>query len=91
MATELSPGVAEAMNCRELQLELIEGQEIERQINETGEFDARTVFGFLGDFGIGNAMAKGEARTALSKRISSIRAAQARKGCLDGQSTADAD
>ena len=70
------------MTCRELQLELIEGEEIERQINATGEFDARTVFGFLGDFGIGNSMAKSKARSALSKRISSIRAAQARKGCL---------
>jgi hypothetical protein len=81
IATKLSPAVAEAMTCRELHLQRIEGEEIERQINETGQIDGRSVLGFLGDFGIGNAIAQNEARSALSERISSIRAAQVRKGC----------
>lgn len=81
IATRLSPAVAEAMTCRELHLQRIEGEEIERKINETGQFDSRSVLGFLGDFGIGNAMAQNESRSALSERISSIREAQVRKGC----------
>ena len=83
IAAELSPAVAEAMTCKDLQIELLKGQEIEKQINETGQFSGKTVLGFLGDFGIGNAMAKSEARLALSRKMSSIRNAQLSKGCLD--------
>lgn len=55
---------------------------MEKQINETGEFDAKTAIGVLGDFGIGNGMAKSEARSALAERRRTIREAQVSKGCL---------
>ncbi len=87
IATPLSGAEAELMTCQNLQLEIIKAEQVELQINETGEFDERTVFGFLGDFGIGNAMAKDEAQTALSKRVVTIRSAQARQGCLDKTET----
>ncbi len=82
IATPLSGAESELMTCEQLQLELIKAEQIENQIDETGEFDAKSVLGILGDFGIGNAMAKGEARAALSERKTTIRTAQARKGCL---------
>ncbi len=82
ITTPLSGAEVELMTCQNLQLEIIKAEQVELQINETGQFDERTVFGFLGDFGIGNSMAKSEAQTALSKRITSIRNAQVSKGCL---------
>ncbi|MDT8420115.1 MAG: hypothetical protein RQ754_06755 [Desulfuromonadales bacterium] len=54
---------------------------MERKIIETGEFDGKSVLGCLGDFGIGNAMAKDEAQAAIFARRISIRDAQTKKGC----------
>ena len=42
--------------------EIAKTRSVQQEIEATGEFDGRTVLGFLGDFGIGNGMAKGEAR-----------------------------
>ena len=81
IATPMSSSEASLMTCESLEIELIRTEQVEQQINQTGEFDSRTVLGFLGDFGIGNAMAKDEARTALSNRKVTIRDAQNNKGC----------
>lgn len=69
------------MSCRELELELIRADEVRKQISSTAEMDWRSVAGFLGDYGIGNAMAKNDAEKAVNNRVSSIRAAQASKNC----------
>ena len=82
MATALSPALADAMDCRELELELIESEDVRRQIGDTAEMDWRSAAGFLGDFGIGNSMAKNEAEASLDDRIGTIRAAQVEKNCL---------
>lgn len=82
IATQLSGVEVELMNCRELAIELARTEETQRQILETAETDWRSVAGFLGDYGIGNSMAKSEAEKALADRRSSISTAQARKGCL---------
>jgi len=82
IAAPLSEKKASLMSCKDLKLELIEAEEIERKINETGEFDGKTVLGFLGDFGIGNAMAKSEAKQAVIDRKRSIQDAMAQKGCM---------
>lgn len=82
IATPLSEAELQLMDCDDLQLELIRSEQVQHQITETAQTDWRSVAGFLGDYGIGNAMAKSEAETALSERIQSIRAAQARQGCL---------
>ena len=82
IATPLSEAEIELMDCDALQLELIRSEQVRAQINETAETDWRSVAGFLGDYGIGNTMAKNEAESALTDRVSSIRAAQARKDCL---------
>lgn len=72
------------MTCRELELELIRSEEVKKQIINTAEMDWRSVAGFMGDYGIGNAMAKNDAEKALTARISSIREAQVQKNCLGG-------
>ena len=82
IATPLSPTEAKLMTCHDLELELLRADQVELKINETGEFDGKTVLGFFGDLGIGNGMAKEEARTAVSERKITIHEAQVEKGCL---------
>ena len=82
IATPLSSAETELMDCKDLQLELVRAGEIEKQINKTGEMDMMSVAGFLGDFGIGNSMAKEEARSALAVRVADIHSAQLTKGCV---------
>ena len=83
IATELSAVEQEALTCRELAIELAKTDEVEAKITDTATTDWRSVAGFLGDYGIGNAMAKSEATKALSERKMSIKAAQVKKGCSD--------
>jgi len=82
IATPMSSAEISLMTCENLELELLRADQVEKQINETGEFDAKTAIGFLGDFGIGNGMAKSEARSALAERRRTIHEAQVSKGCL---------
>lgn len=90
LAPPISAAESNLMDCKDFQLEMVRADQIEAQINQTGELDMRSVAGFLGDFGIGNQMAKEEARTALAVRRSGIRAAQLEQGCI-GISEAMAD
>lgn len=83
IATPLSAAEMQLMSCKDLQLEVVRTEQIQYQITETAQTDWRSVAGFLGDYGIGNAMAKSEAETALAKRLESVRGAQAQQGCLD--------
>jgi hypothetical protein len=81
IATPLSGAEIAAMNCRELQLEIIRAEQVQVQISNTAQMDWRSVAGFLGDYGIGNAMAKSEAEKAIRDRVASIRTAQTEKKC----------
>lgn len=81
IATSLGAAERSAMTCRELDLELIRAEEVRKQITETATMDWRSVAGFLGDYGIGNAMAKNDADKAITTRVSAINAAKAEKGC----------
>lgn len=81
IATPLSPAETRLMNCDALELELVRAEQVRHQITQTAQTDWRSVAGFLGDYGIGNAMAKSEAETALSDRIQTIRIAQVDKDC----------
>ena len=83
IATPFSAAEAQAMNCRELQLELVKAEQVHLQMTQPATTDWRSVAGFLGDWGIGNAMAKSEAERALAERINAIRGAQATKNCMN--------
>jgi len=83
IATELSSVEQKALTCRELAIELAKTDEMQAKITDTATTDWRSVAGFLGDYGIGNAMAKSEAEKALSERRMSIKGAQVEKGCSD--------
>ena len=90
IATELSSTETHLMGCRELVLEDARTEEIQLKINETATTNWRSVAGFLGDYGIGNAMAKSDAEKALSQRRISIKSAMARKNCIPAMSSAPA-
>ncbi|MEM9739056.1 MAG: hypothetical protein AAF829_04245 [Pseudomonadota bacterium] len=81
IATPLSGTEAALLDCRELELELARTEETQATIADTAGTDWRSAAGFLGDFGIGNAMAKSEAEEALAERRTSILTARAEKGC----------
>lgn len=85
IATPFSPAEAALMDCDSLALELVRSEQVQLQIAQTGETDWRSVAGFLGDYGIGNAMARSEAERALAERVSAIRGAQAARGCLSSR------
>jgi hypothetical protein len=82
IATPLSQAEISLMTCENFELEMLRADQVAHQIDETGEFDGRTILGFLGDFGIGNGMAKSEAHNAIEVRKNTIREAQVSKGCI---------
>ncbi|WP_338659216.1 hypothetical protein [Yersinia intermedia] len=61
-----------AMDCKSVQLEIAKTHSIQNEIEKTGDFDGRTVLGALGDFGIGNGMAKSEARRKAQARLEQL-------------------
>jgi hypothetical protein len=81
IATPLSSTEAALMNCRELAIEEERIETTRTQIADTAEVDWRSVAGFLGDYGIGNAMARSEADAALQRRAETIRTAQTNRRC----------
>jgi len=81
IAVPLSAVESELMTCRELALEIDRIDSTRTQIANTAETDWRSVAGFLGDYGIGNAMAKSEAERALTERYRQVRRAQEARSC----------
>lgn len=81
IATQMGAAERAAMTCRELDLELIRAEEVRAQISSTAKTDWRSVAGFLGDYGIGNAMAKNDAEKAINARVTAIHDAKAEKKC----------
>lgn len=84
IATTFTTAEASAMDCDDLRLELIRAEQIQAQIADTANVDWRSAAGFLGDFGIGNAMARSDADRAITQRVAGIRQAQAQKNCGTG-------
>lgn len=82
IATTFTTAEAAAMTCNDLRLELIRAEQVQAQIADTANLDWRSAAGFLGDFGIGNAMARSDADKAITQRIAGVRQAQAEKNCL---------
>jgi outer membrane lipoprotein SlyB len=60
----VSSAEAAALDCKAISQELAKCHSTQEEIERTGDFDGKTVLGFLGDFGVGNAMAKDTAREA---------------------------
>lgn len=81
MAVNLSPEEVAVMDCKDLYLEEARISQARSQIDDIAGTDWRSIAGFLGDYGIGNAMAKSEAEKALRERAQGIRTTKAQKNC----------
>ncbi|HEO9718510.1 TPA: hypothetical protein QIM56_000849 [Morganella morganii subsp. morganii] len=71
-AAAISAEESSLMDCRDIKKEIAATHSIEQDIEKTGEFDGKTILGFLGDFGIGNGIAKGDAREKISARLGQL-------------------
>ncbi|UCB30682.1 hypothetical protein J9874_01211 [Duffyella gerundensis] len=70
---------AAAFDCRALDQEIASARSVQHEIDETGRFDVLTVMGFVGDFGLGNGIAKSRATGKAQARLhqlSQLKAAQ---------------
>lgn len=72
----MSDAEAQTYDCAALNQEIAKSQSVKQQIDETGEFDALTVLGFVGDFGIGNGLAKASANSKVKARLEQLQKLQ---------------
>lgn len=72
-----SPPVSEVqkttLDCASVEKEIASQQQVQQQIDKTGEFSALTVLGFIGDFGIGNGVAKSLAQKHADRRMNELK------------------
>lgn len=70
--SHLTPEESSVYDCKYTEMELAKAQGAKKDILETGRFNGKTVMGFLGDFGIGNGMAKRKALKSADDRINAL-------------------
>ncbi|MBO9710535.1 MAG: hypothetical protein J7521_20230 [Caulobacter sp.] len=87
IATPLGMSEASMLTCHDIELELTRAEEARRQISDTAKIDWRSAAGFLGDFGIGNAMAKSDAERAINNRVVALNDAKTKKNCQAPQAS----
>lgn len=79
---ELSADEKSVLSCEDVKKEIIKQESVIAEINRTGGFDGKTVLGALGDFGIGNGMAKSSAFDKANKRMEQLKELRNQK-CQD--------
>jgi hypothetical protein len=79
-----------AYDCRDVDLEIAKVQAFQQQVIEGAQFNAASVLGILGDYGIGNSMERGAAEASAAKRLGQLNDLKAEKGC-SGSSLSAAD
>jgi hypothetical protein len=67
--------------CRDVDLEIAKVQAFQQQVVEGAQFNAASVLGILGDYGIGNSMERGAAEASAAKRLGQLTDLKAEKGC----------
>ncbi|MBM3010020.1 hypothetical protein M3B74_02920 [Citrobacter freundii] len=73
-APSVTAAEAASFECKDVDTELAKARSLRSEIDSTGQFDGRTVLGVLGDFGIGNGMAKSDAYKKADARIQQLEA-----------------
>ncbi|KAJ9432864.1 hypothetical protein SAMN05518863_102323 [Candidatus Pantoea symbiotica] len=71
-SANVSDAEAQTYDCAALNQEIAKSQSVKQQIDKTGEFDALTILGFVGDFGIGNGLAKASANNKAAARLQQL-------------------
>lgn len=67
--------------CRDINIELSKIDAFDASVKEQAHFDAKSALGILGDYGIGNAMAKGSAEKSSTARRKELNMLAAQKNC----------
>jgi outer membrane lipoprotein SlyB len=80
-APAVSTGEAKYFDCSEIDMEIAKCRSTQDEIERTGDFDGLTVLGVLGDFGIGNGIAKGSASQKASARLAQLDNLKRAKNC----------
>ncbi|MBD9553868.1 hypothetical protein IB221_16605 [Pantoea sp. PNT01] len=78
-AAAVTPEETATLNCSALDQELVKAQSVQSDIEQTGQFDALTVLGFVGDFGLGNGIAKYNASQKAERRLNQLQSLKAAK------------
>jgi len=78
-ASAVTPEETVTLNCSALDQELVKVHSVQSDIEQTGQFDALTVLGFVGDFGLGNGIAKYNASRKAEKRVTALQSLKAAK------------
>lgn len=65
---------ATTLDCSGVESEIARQKQTQATIDKTGEFDTLTVLGIIGDFGIGNGVAKGLAQKHADQRMTQLNA-----------------
>lgn len=72
-----SPPVSEVqatmLDCQGVEAEIASQNQVQAKIDKTGEFDGLTVLGVIGDFGIGNGVAKSLAQKHADQRMGQLK------------------
>ncbi len=79
--TPLSRVEEQELTCREIDIELAKVDAFLEQITVNSEIDGRSVLGFLGDFGIGNAMERTAAEKSAYQRRDELLKLKDLKNC----------
>lgn len=69
------------MTCHDIDLEIARTQGVLDKIDEQSKFSGLDVLAFLGDWGIGNAMAKSSATDAANKRMGELHDMRTARNC----------
>ncbi|WP_336747946.1 hypothetical protein [Pantoea vagans] len=78
-AAAVTPQETATLNCNDLDQELVKAHSVQSDIEQTGQFNALTVLGFIGDFGLGNGIAKYNATRKAEKQVTALQSLKAAK------------
>lgn len=84
---ELTQYEKDTMTCREIALEKAKVQGFIEHVEKESQFDGRSVLSFLGDFGVGNVIEKGEALKSANTRLDQLKEVEKQKKCGDTEVT----
>ncbi|EMW0060158.1 hypothetical protein ABIV32_001570 [Salmonella enterica subsp. enterica] len=78
-APEVTNEEARVFDCNAVNQELAKVRGIQNEIVVTSQFDGRSILAFLGDFGIGNAIAHNAANKKANARLQQLENLKAEK------------
>lgn len=78
---ELTQYEKEKMTYREIALEKAKVQGFIEHVEKESKFNGRSVLSFLGDFGVGNVIEKGEALKSANRQLEQLKKVENKKGC----------